>query len=122
MPRIVHFEINADEPERAAGFYESVFDWKIEKWEGPQDYWLITTGKEGEHGIDGALMRREQPGASVQNIISVPSIDEYMKKVEDNGGKVTTPKMTVPGVGYVAYFTDTEGNTSGIIEEDESAK
>lgn len=53
MPRVVHFEIDAKKPERAIEFYEKVFGWKIEKWKGPVDYWLIMTGKESESGIDG---------------------------------------------------------------------
>ncbi|MCX6616302.1 MAG: VOC family protein, partial [Acidobacteria bacterium] len=44
MPRVVHFEIAADNMERAAEFYEQVFGWKFQKWSGPQEYWLITTG------------------------------------------------------------------------------
>jgi len=45
MPRVVHFEIHADDPQRAANFYQGVFGWDIKKWEGPEDYWLVTTGK-----------------------------------------------------------------------------
>lgn len=58
MTRVIHFEIASDNPERAAKFYKEVFDWKIEKWEGPVDYWLVTTGKENEPGINGAIMER----------------------------------------------------------------
>ena len=45
MPRVVHFEITAEDPDRAAGFYSQVFGWELTKWEGPMEYWLITTGK-----------------------------------------------------------------------------
>jgi predicted enzyme related to lactoylglutathione lyase len=122
LPRVIHFEINADEPERAKGFYEKVFGWKIVKWEGPVDYWLIQTGEEPEPGIDGAITKREVPGATIFNTIGVPSIDEFMKKIEENGGTIVVPKMSVPGVGYAAYFKDTEGNTFGLMEEDTSAE
>ena len=44
MPRPVHFEIPAENPERAMQFYSTVFGWKFSKWEGPMDYWMITTG------------------------------------------------------------------------------
>jgi predicted enzyme related to lactoylglutathione lyase len=57
LPRVVHFEINANKPEELAKFYEQVFNWKFEKWKGPMDYWLIMTG-ENEPGIDGGLSRR----------------------------------------------------------------
>src|SRR5690348_9288852 len=59
MPRIVHFEIHADDPERAIGFYTALFGWEISRW-GEMDYWLIRTG-EGTPGIDGGLTRRQGP-------------------------------------------------------------
>lgn len=121
MPRVVHFEISADDPERAKKFYEDVFGWKIDKWEGPVEYWLVTTGGESEPGINGAIKRREQQ-ESTTNTISVPSIDVFMKRIEEKGGKVLMPKMSIPGVGYHTYCQDTEGNVFGIIEENESAQ
>ncbi len=122
MPRVVHFEINADQPERAAKFYKDVFGWKIQNWGGPIDYWLASTGEQGEPGIDGAIARRMDPAASTVNTISVPSLDDFMAEVTEKGGKVITPRMTIPGVGYMAYCKDTEGNTFGIMQEDSSAK
>ena len=120
MSRVVHFEISVDHPKLAKRFYEEVFDWKIEKW-GPMEYWLITTGSESEPGINGALKIREGKESTI-NTISVPSIDEFMKKVQENGGKVLNPKMSIPGVGYHSYCQDTEGNIFGIMEDDETAK
>ena len=120
MPRVIHFEIGADDPERATKFYSDVFGWKIQKWDGPQDYWLITTGEEGTPGIDGAIMRRD-PGMSVINTIGVQSVDEYIAKVTENGGAMMTPKMAIPGVGYFAYCQDSEGNAFGLMQNDPSA-
>jgi hypothetical protein len=122
MPRVVHFDISAEKPERAIRFYEKVFGWKVAKWEGPIEYWLITTGKEDEPGIDGGLARRTEPEPSTVYTIDVSSIDEYMKKVKDNGGTIVTPKHAVPGVGWMADFKDPEGNVFGIMETDESAR
>jgi predicted enzyme related to lactoylglutathione lyase len=122
MPRVVHFEIDAKKPERAVKFYEKVFGWKIKKWEGPVEYYLITTGKETEPGIDGGLSRRTESEPSTVNTIDVPSVDEFTKKVEANGGKIIRPKRAVMGVGYMAYFQDPEGNIFGMMESDESAK
>lgn len=115
MPRVVHFEIPADDPERAAKFYKEVFGWKIDKWEGPFDYWLVTTGEDDEPGINGAIMAKEM-GELVRNTIGVDSFDEYAKKIEAEGGKLLTEKMEIPGIGVMALFQDTEGNISGIIE------
>ena len=122
MPRVVHFEIDAKKPERAVKFYEKVFGWKIKKWEGQVEYYLISTGKETEPGIDGGLSRRTESEPSTVNTIDVPSVDEFTKKVEANGGKITRPKRAVMGVGYMAYFQDPEGNVFGMMESDESAK
>ncbi len=121
MSKIIHFELAVDNPERAVKFYRTTFDWKIEKW-GPQDYWLVTAGPENEQGINGALMPRKQALAPVINTISVPSVDDYLKKVTQNGGKAKTARMPIPGVGYFAYCEDTEGNVFGILEADTQAK
>jgi len=121
MPRVIHFEINADDAERAVKFYSQVFGWKIKKWEGPVDYWLISTG-EGGPGIDGGLMRRMSSSATTINTIDVPSVDEFMTRITRNGGQVVMPKRAVPGVGWMAYCQDTEGNVFGIMQEDRSAR
>jgi hypothetical protein len=121
MPRVVHFEINADDAERAVKFYSQVFGWKIKKWEGPMDYWLVSTG-EGSPGIDGGLMKRMNPSATTVNTVDVPSVDEFLVKITKNGGQIVMPKRAVPGVGWMAYCQDTEGNVFGIMQEDSSAR
>ena len=42
MSRVVHFEISADQPDRAIRFYQNVFGWQFTKWDGPMPYWLVT--------------------------------------------------------------------------------
>lgn len=121
MSRVVHFEIPADDPGRAVGFYEQVFGWKFKKWEGPMDYWLIETGPDDEPGINGGLMKREQPGQGVCNTLGVGSVDDFVGKVTDAGGTIVVPKSPIPGVGYVAYGQDPEGNAFGLFEQDDSA-
>lgn len=122
MPKINHFEINADDPLRAKNFYEKVFNWQIEKWEGPLEYWLITAGEEGEQGINGGLQKRENKGDEIFNYVGVSSVEETLTKIKENGGEILIPKSPIPGIGYFAFFRDTEGNRLGIMEEDESAK
>jgi hypothetical protein len=121
MSRVIHFELAADDPERAIAFYENVFGWQIKKWEGPVEYWLITTGPADEPGIDGGLARRADPTVSTENTVGVDSLDDALAGVEANGGKIVRPKQAVPGVGWMAYCQDTEGNTFGIMQEDPSA-
>jgi predicted enzyme related to lactoylglutathione lyase len=121
LPRVIHFEINAEKPEQIAKFYEDVFDWKIEKWNGPMDYWMIMTGEE-EQGIDGGLVKRTETSMPPVNTISVPSIDNYLKKIKENKGIIVVPKQAIPGIGWTAYFRDPEGNSFGLLEEDPEAK
>ena len=123
MPRPVHFEFSADDPETLAKFYEETLGWKVQKWDGPMDYWLFSTGEEGETGIDGGLMKRDEktPQGTV-NTVDVPNIDEYMEKATAAGGKIVAPKIVVPGVGWMCYVMDPEGNVFGLMESDENAK
>ena len=118
MQRVVHFEIIAEQPERALQFYTQVFGWNVQKWEGSEDYWLLTTGEEDAPGINGGVARSKDTNmpACTVNSIAVPSVDEFADKISQHGGKVVVPKMAVPGVGYLAYCQDTEGITFGIIE------
>ena len=65
MNRPVHFEIPADDVERAVAFYQKTFGWTIKKWDGPIPYWMVTTGPEDEGGINGgkvAVPRMPIPG------------------------------------------------------------
>jgi predicted enzyme related to lactoylglutathione lyase len=124
MSRVVHFEIGIDNPPRAIKFYTDVFGWKVDQWQtpqGPMDYWLVTTGKKREMGIDGALAPRSNYPQPVVNTISVPSVDEYMTKIKAAGGQVLTEKMPIPTIGWFATCKDSEGNIFGILENDPKA-
>tara|TARA_R110002096_G_scaffold147671_19_gene307750 strand:+ start:15750 stop:16169 length:420 start_codon:yes stop_codon:yes gene_type:complete len=125
MNRVTHFEIHAEDPERAIAFYEAVYNWQFEKWDN-YDYWEIQTGDEDDYGIDGGLVKR-QGKAFGKNVISfvstieVESVSDTLDLVELHGGKIASPKRVVPGEGWVAYFKDTEGNIAGLFEPDEDA-
>jgi hypothetical protein len=117
--RIVHFELPADNPARAITFYKTVFGWTFEKWDGPMDYWMIKTG-DGP-GIDGGLMARQQPGQPANNVVAVASVDESSRAILAAGGTPVAPKMAVPGVGWTAYFADTEGTVFALMQFDPAA-
>lgn len=124
MPRIVHFELAADDLDRAERFYADLFGWSFNRWEGPDGfvYVMVNTGPEEQTGINGGLVRRDEAGAGTTIMLElVESIDDYTGKIEAAGGTITVPKFPVPGVGYGAYFTDTEGNRLGLFQSDESA-
>jgi uncharacterized protein len=113
MSRVVHFEIPADDTERAIKFYEDVFGWKIEKW-GEFEYWLVTTGEDEEPGINGAILPKKFSGM-VRDAISVDSYMEAVKKIENAGGKMLTDAMPVEGIGITGAFEDTEENQFLIV-------
>src|SRR5437667_3149808 len=116
MPRVVHFEIYTDDPEAVRPFYQDVFGWKFQKFEGgPIEYWLVTTGDDREPGINGGLTRpREGQSPGTLNTIGVSSLDQSTKKIEQNGGKILVPKMAIPKIGWLAYAQDPACNVYGI--------
>lgn len=120
MSRVIHFDLSADNPERAVEFYQRVFKWKIEKWEGPDDYWLIQTGTEEDPGVTGGVAGRIRPEDTTAVIFDVASADEAAKKVIEAGGKIREQKKVIPGAGYLVMCRDTEGNTFGLMQIDES--
>lgn len=119
MPRVVHFEISADDPERAATFYRDVFGWEFRRWELEEDYYLVLTG-EGP-GIDGGMFRRREVVGHV-NTVDVPDLDAFLEKVVAAGGSILIPKMAIPGAGWLAYIKDTEQSVMGLYQTDTAAK
>jgi len=122
MPRISYLDFSADDPDRAVNFYSRVFGWQINKWDGPKEYWEIKTGESNEPGINGGLSKRERIGEWTTPYINIPSIDQYINKIESNGGKIIQPKTAIPSIGYTLIFKDTESNTIGLFEENKQAK
>ena len=120
MPRPIHFEIQAENVERAIAFYRELLGWEFNQW-GKEPYWLVKTGEKGTPGIDGGLMPRQQPGATTVNTVGVTSLDDTLMKIESGGGRMVVPRMAIPGIGWLAYCLDPEGNTFGVMEADEKA-
>jgi predicted enzyme related to lactoylglutathione lyase len=117
---IVHFELQVTNPEQTIEFYRNVFGWTIEKY-GDLGYWFVTTGEEGA-GITGGILPTPDGQARVINTIEVDSVDAYLVKINENGGKTIYPKMPIPGRGYVAYCEGPDGLIFGIFQRDEDAK
>lgn len=136
MNRVIHFEIHAADPERAAKFYRAVFGWDVNEWvvpgvEVPNEnrYWLAMTGPENERGINGGILFRRGPSpAEGQPVnayvctIGVTSLDESVAKALAAEAALALPKMPIKGVGWLAYCKDTEGNIFGLMQEDVSAE
>jgi predicted enzyme related to lactoylglutathione lyase len=117
---IVHFEIPADDVERAKVFYSELFGWEFSAPPGFEDYWTFDTG-DPEQDAGGGLMSRQAVGQGIVHYFQVESVDEHAAKVEGLGGKVLYPKSPVPGMGWFAQFLDTEGNCFAVWESDKSA-
>jgi predicted enzyme related to lactoylglutathione lyase len=125
---ICHFEIPAEEPERAIAFYRGMFGWKIEKAAGMEPpYYLVQTvptdekGMPTRPGVNGGLMKRMHPQQPWANYFNVESVDDYVKKAESLGGQLALAKTPVPGMGWFAYIKDTEGNIFGLWQTDPKA-
>jgi predicted enzyme related to lactoylglutathione lyase len=123
MPKVIHFEIPAEDTKRGVAFYKKAFGWKFSKYGGEgMDYWLVTAGEDEEPGINGAISIKGDTHPTTINTVSVPSFEDAVKKIKAAGGEIMGPKMAVPSVGYMAYCKDTEGNIFGIMQMDPKAK
>jgi uncharacterized protein len=121
MNRFTHFELATDNLEKTAAFYREVFGWKIEQWEGPVDYWLVTSGDSSTPGINGGLMQTEGDLRGTINTIEVDDMDEVIATVIAKGGEIIMPKHAIPSVGYQAYIKDNAGIVVGLHQADPSA-
>lgn len=108
MNRVIHFEIHAEDPERAIAFYQDLFGWKFERW-GTVEYWVVYTGSKSEPGIDGGLLKRRggiDGNAVIAYVctIDVASLDETVAKALAKRGQMALPKMPIPGIGVACIL------------------
>ena len=120
MSKIVHFEIPADDPQRASAFYRDALGWEVSRW-GDEPYWLVRAGEDDEPGANGALVARGDLHRAPVLIAGVADIDSALRRVESCGGTVAQGKLPVPGMGWSAYVLDPEGNTIGLFQPDPGA-
>jgi predicted enzyme related to lactoylglutathione lyase len=130
MSRVVHFEIQADNVERAMAFYTAVFDWSFQDYGHFMDtpYWGIVTGPDDEPGINGGLLQRPAPapsgGQGANGFVCTAEVGDYdltEKRILDAGGQVALPKTALTGIAWQGYYVDPEGNTFGIHQPDPAA-
>jgi uncharacterized protein len=122
MDRVVHFELPADNLERAQDFYREAFGWGVTPI--PElGYALVGTVKTDENGrptepggINGGILERRVPFTGPMITVGVDDIDAALAKVESLGGKTVQGRLPVGEMGFAAYFTDSEGNTVGLWE------
>lgn len=118
---IVHFEIPADDIERARKFYQGLFGWQIAPagdQPGGDEYYLIQTE---EGALGGGMMKRMAPDQRPVFYVDVESVDDHIEKIKQAGGQVVVPKMPVPTMGWFAQALDTEGNVFAVWQNDPNA-
>jgi uncharacterized protein len=114
MNRFTHFELVTTDLEKTAKFYREVLGWQVDKWEGPVEYWLVTSGDRDTPGINGGLMLAAPEMTGTINTAEVSDIDSVLAKALANGAEVIMPKDLIPGVGYQAYIKDNCGIVIGL--------
>ena len=118
---VCHFEIPFDDAEKAKDFY-SIFNWEINDIPGMDYVGIQTTSTDDNKipikpgGINGGMMKRTEEVKHPVFAVHVDSVDAYLEKVVEKGGKVVMPKMQISNLGYYAYIADPEGNVLGIWE------
>jgi uncharacterized protein len=121
-----HFAINADDTTRARDFYAAVFGWTFNAW-GPPGFWMIDTGTKDGGAPLGALQQRRTlvEGERMNGFectIAVPDLRQVEQAILDQGGALLMPRTTIPSVGYLLWFRDTEGNVAGAMQYDANAR
>jgi predicted enzyme related to lactoylglutathione lyase len=130
MSRVVYFEIQAEDVERAQTFYSAAFGWAFEDqtpYTG-SPYWTIVTGPEDQPGINGGLVPRPASAPALGQgtnafvcTIGIGDYDETERRILEAGGQVALPRFALPGMAWQGYYLDTEGNTFGIHQPDPEA-
>nr|NLI50326.1 VOC family protein [Propionibacterium sp.] len=130
MYRVVHFEIQADDLQRAMTFYSAVFGWRFQDYSPVVDapYWGVITGEDPDPGINGGLLPRpaaapapEQGTNAFVCTIEADDFDAVAERILAAGGRVALPKYALTGMAWQGYFLDTEGNTFGLHVPDPRA-
>jgi predicted enzyme related to lactoylglutathione lyase len=117
--RVMHFELPTDDLARAGKFYEEIFGWSVTP-QGETAAMVATTpsdenGQPTEPGgINGGLAARGGAITTALVTVHVNDIDDSLRQVEQAGGKLVQEKAPVGDFGFVAYISDTEGNTVGL--------
>jgi len=120
--KVVLFEIPASDFKKAKEFYEKVFDWKVELW-GDEGAMAYTTAVDKDQNpiepgaINGGFYKRQSNNDYPSFGVQTDSIDETLQAIGKAGGKITTPKHAIGEWGFMADFTDPEGNLITLWEK-----
>jgi uncharacterized protein len=114
--QLVHFEVQAEDSDRAAAFYGDVFGWDFQDVGMPgMEYRMVRTGE----SQGGGLYQSDDRTGHLTVYFDTDDIDATIAKVRESGGEAGD-KQPIPGVGWFAAAKDTEGNAFSLFESDES--
>ncbi|HEY2731966.1 MAG TPA: VOC family protein [Polyangia bacterium] len=128
---VIHFEIYGDNPDVLAGFYSSLFDWKIETTPGTEGTYFfvrtVDTDAKGTPtqpgGINGGITKRPDKDAPRSlHYVGVESIDGAVERAKALGAKLEKQKAAVPGMGWYAILTDPQGSPFAVWQTDAKAR
>ncbi len=119
--KVVHFEIPASDFKKAKDFYSTVFGWKMDMW--GDEYLMATTTEVDKNqtptepgGINGGFYKRPSKSAQPSIVVETDSIEKTLQAAEKAGGKATRKKSPIGDMGFMAEFTDPDGNEISLWE------
>jgi len=122
MNGLTHFEIPVNDIDKAKEFYSNLFDWEFNFIEEMNYLMFTTESEDGNSRVGGGILKKQNESHTITNYITVKSVDESAKKVEELDGKIVMPKSAVPGMGWFVQFIDMDGNLLALWENDSEAK
>ena len=126
MDRVRAFDIPVVDMQRAKRFCETIFGWKIRPIPGSggnfhaaQTVPVDENDEPRETGaINGGFYLKGTNGLSEMFLeVTVPSIDEYLKTIDSEGGQLVKSKGPILDIAFFAVVKDTEGNLIGLWED-----
>jgi uncharacterized protein len=124
MCPVVHFEMPAKDRKRVSRFYENALGWGMQQLgEEMGNYILATTTSVDANNmakepgaINGGFFDWSEKDSMPHLVVAVDNLDEHIRVMEKQGGKIVSPKMEIKGIGRFAMFVDTGGNRVGMLE------
>ena len=112
------FEIPATDISRAKKFYEGIFEIKMEEMEMPNMKYAMFPFDPMQGKVAGGLAQSAMhiPGTtgSIVYLNANPDLQKVLDRIEKAGGKITMPKTSIGQNGFMAFFTDSEGNNVAV--------
>ena len=110
-------EIYVKEMDRRQKFYETVFQFSMNKIPSPEIEMMGFPADREGMGASGALVKMEglEPGGnSVIPYFSCDDCSVEAGRVPDAGGRIHAEKMSIGEYGFIALAFDCEGNMFGL--------